>query len=90
MHKCLHGLSNEKKQMSIKSHKNSFLEMKKKSTIINTQTEMTIDNPEDDELSLWNPYSRITCFILYLYSMEFGQPPLYAELNRVCREMDLS
>ena len=45
---------------------------------------------EDSELGLWNPYSKVTCFILYLYSMEFGSPPLYAELNRVAREMDLT
>lgn len=24
-----------------------------------------------------------------LYSMEFGSPPLYAEVNRVCRDMDM-
>ena len=41
------------------------------------------------EISLRNPYSKITCFILYLYSMEFGNPPLYAEANRVARDMDL-
>ena len=45
---------------------------------------------EDDELGLTNPYSCVTCWILYLYSLEFGSPPLYAELNRVCRNMDLS
>ena len=44
----------------------------------------------DPEIGLNNPYSKVTCFILYLYSMEFGTPPLYSELNRVAREMDLS
>ena len=44
----------------------------------------------DDEIGVWNPYSKITCFILYLYSLEFGSPPLYAEANRVAREMDLT
>lgn len=43
-----------------------------------------------DELGLQNPYSKITCFVLNLYSMELGVPPLYAELNRVTRDMDLS
>ena len=33
-------------------------------------------------LGLVCPYSNVTCLILYLYSMEFGSPPLYAELNR--------
>ena len=44
----------------------------------------------DPELGLENPYSKVTCFILYLYSMELGSPPLYAELNRVAREMDFT
>lgn len=44
----------------------------------------------DDELSLHDPYSKITCFILHLYSFEFGNPPLYAELNRACRDKDMS
>lgn len=43
----------------------------------------------DAELGLENPYGIITCFVLYLYSMEFGSPPLYSELNRVSRDMDL-
>lgn len=51
---------------------------------------MTVYSAEMNDLSLTNPYSQVTCFILYLYSMEFGQPPLYAELNRVCRDMDMS
>lgn len=50
---------------------------------------MNVDD-EDEELGLWNPYSKVTSFILYLYSMEFGSPPLYAEMNRVIREMDMS
>ena len=47
-------------------------------------------NLNDSELGLYNPYSKVTCFILYLYSMELGSPPLYAELNRVARDMDLT
>lgn len=42
------------------------------------------------ETNLGNPYSKIVCFSLYLYSMEFGDPPLYAELNRVSRDMDMN
>lgn len=44
----------------------------------------------DPEIGLLNPYSKVTCFILYLYSMEFGTPPIYAEMNRVARDMDMS
>ena len=43
---------------------------------------------EDRDLS--NPYGAITCMVLYLYSMEFGSPPLYYEINRVCRARDKS
>lgn len=43
---------------------------------------------ENDDLDLSNPYSKITCLILYLYSMELGSPPLYYEINRVCRTKD--
>lgn len=42
-----------------------------------------------DENDLWNPYSKVTCLILYLYSMEIGVPPLYAEINRISRQMEL-
>lgn len=48
------------------------------------------DNAKDDELSLHNPYSKVTCFTLYLYSLELGIPPLYAEANRVARDMDFT
>ena len=50
---------------------------------------MTRDE-DDFELGIYNPYSKITCFLVFLYSMEFGTPPLYAELNRVARLMILS
>ena len=55
--------------------------------IQNTKKEMTRD-PNDYELGLACPYSKVTCFIVYLYSMEIGSPPLYAEMNRVARDMD--
>ena len=42
----------------------------------------------EDELDLAKPYSKITCLILYLYSMELGSPPLYYEINRVSRSHD--
>ena len=44
----------------------------------------------DSELSLLSPYSKITCLVLYLYSMEIGSPQLYAEVNRVTRDMDVT
>lgn len=42
----------------------------------------------DPDLDLANPYSKISCFILYVYSMEFGDPPFYAELNKAARNFD--
>lgn len=47
-------------------------------------------NQSNKQLDICNPYSLITCLILYLYSMELGSPPLYAEINRVTRTMDTS
>lgn len=44
----------------------------------------------EPELDLSNPYSKASCLILQLYSMELGYPQLYAEANRVAREMDKS
>lgn len=51
---------------------------------------MNFEHRFDPEIGLLNPYSKVTCFLLYLYSMEFGSPPLYVELNRVTRDMDMS
>lgn len=42
----------------------------------------------DPVLGLRNPYSKATCIILQLYSMEIGTPQLFAEVNRVARELD--
>ena len=52
-----------------------------------------VDKPLDQEknsseLGVKNPYSKISCLIVYLYSLELGTPPLYVEANRVARDMD--
>ena len=44
----------------------------------------------EHDLNVANPYGKIASLVLYLYSMELGSPPLYHEINRVCRTMDLS
>ena len=65
----------------------------KASQITNTHVPLTIDKRNKKhylEIGIDNPYSRITCFILYIYSMEFGTPTLYSELNRIARDIDLS
>ena len=47
-------------------------------------------NEQSSNTNLLNPYSKVVCLILYLYSMEIGSPALYAEANRVAREVDKS
>ena len=42
----------------------------------------------NSDLDLSNPYSKMSCLILYIYSMELGSPPLYYEINRVIRDND--
>lgn len=42
----------------------------------------------NDENSLTDPYGRVPALIMQLFTMEFGSPPLYAEINRVCRTLD--
>ena len=44
---------------------------------------------QSHDLNVNNPYGKITCFVLYLYSMELSQPALYYDVNRVCRTMDM-
>lgn len=36
------------------------------------------------------PYSPVVCVIVYIYTLEFGDPPLYAVLNRAIRNRDKS
>ena len=43
----------------------------------------------ENEMNLYNPYSKVSCLLLYIYTMELGSPPLYAELNKVRRTMDV-
>jgi len=69
--------------------KANFNQLTEAIDIYNINEPMTIDK-HDSELGLVNPYSKVTCFILYLYSMELGSPPIYAELNRVARDMDMT
>ena len=45
------------------------------------------DNAKGD-YNLNNPYSKCTCLILYLFSMELGDPPLYSEVRRSIRTVD--
>lgn len=42
----------------------------------------------NDENSLIDPYGKVPTLLLQFFSMEFGSPPLYAEVNRICRTLD--
>lgn len=50
------------------------------------------DIPESDDpiklADLQKPNSKICCYVLYLYSMETGRPPLYSIVNNACRDLD--
>ena len=83
------GLSVQEQNKIIRARNVKF-ELLRNAINIKNIDEPLNDNENDPELGLRNPYSKITCFILYLYSMEFGSPPLYAEINRVARDMDLT
>ena len=65
----------------INKYKNNFKKIKDAADCPRSNEPLTRDDLSD-------PYSSATCVILYLYSMELGSPPLYAELNRVARDMD--
>ena len=40
---------------------------------------------DDPILGLCNPYSKVVCLLMQLYSMEIGSTQLYAVVNRVAR-----
>ena len=66
---------------------------KKYENIIDWDKPMTfgkIDKDQDPNLHISNPYSMASRFVMKLYTMEFGSPPLFQEANRVSRDMDLT
>lgn len=85
----MEGHTKQARRIIIKKAKHNFSELIRSIDIKDTDEPLKADW-EDNDLGLWNPYSKITCFILYLYSMEFGSPPLFADLNRVARDHDTS
>ena len=42
----------------------------------------------NDTNDLNRPYSTLISFVTKLYSLELGDKPLYAVVNRICREKD--
>ena len=81
-------LTMTQQKLVMKISKMSFNELLKRLPIQNSKDPMNTN--WGNELSLANPYNPLVCFIVYLYTMEFGDPPLYYELNRAARERDYS
>ena len=77
----------EYKNRAVKRAKDTFVEIFRSMEISQWNKQFSFNEPE---LNLENPYSKVTCLILYLNSMELGDPPLYAEVNRVARDMDMN
>lgn len=42
------------------------------------------------DVCITNPYSKISCILFYLYSLELGTPPFYSVVNQVARDKDES
>ena len=53
---------------------------------MNTPLDGDYLSKNDPILGLCNPYSKASCLLMQLYSMEIGSPQLYAEVNRVARD----
>lgn len=39
-------------------------------------------------MNLQNPYGKATCLLLNVFTMEFGDPPLYSVINSACRDLN--
>lgn len=48
------------------------------------QEPLIVRHPTNGDTNLANPYAKIVNLLTFLFSIEFGSPPLYAEVNRVC------
>jgi len=86
------NMKNKSKNMHmgvIKRTRHEFKEIFDSINISDWNKPMT-HSKADTELGLTNPYSKISCFIVNLYSMEFGNPQFYSVVNKAAREMDLT
>ena len=91
MKQKIEGKDEKQKQRICNSFKNTWKKLAKASDIqrVNEPLEYSYEYRKDEELGLLSPYSSISAFVLYVYSMELGDPPLYAVLNRAMRDKDL-
>ena len=74
---------------SIKNNRQIFIEifnlMEFTKAQMNTPLKDYGNGGDDPILGLENPYSKASCLLMQLYSMEIGSPQLYSEANRVAR-----
>ena len=55
-----------------------------------TESEMStpLKSSTHEILGLYNPYSKASCILMNLYSLEIGSPPLYSDANQKARNLD--
>ena len=74
---------------AIKNSRDTFTEIFHLMEFTDSEMNMPMKNSMGDKiLGLWNPYSKASCLLMQLYSMEIGSPQLYAEVNRTARDLD--
>ena len=78
------------KRRAVKNTKGTMVSLLDTVSLEKALWDMPLKQGKNRDLDLTNPYSPVACWVLHLYSMELGTPALYMELNRVCREMDMT
>ena len=75
---------------SVKNNREIFIEIFNLMDFTEAEKDMPLKGDrfgdgKDPILGLLNPYSKASCLLMQLYSMEIGSPQLYSEANRVAR-----
>ena len=76
------------KRTIIKAETKSMEDFLNKISLPESQWHKPLEVKTGTDLDIVNPYGAVACWVLQLYSMELGSPPLYMELNRASREID--
>ena len=71
---------------AIKNTRSTFIEIFHLMEFTDDEMNTPLSPFKDPILGLCNPYSKASCLLMQLYSMEIGSPQLYAEVNRVARD----
>ena len=54
------------------------------------EMKISLKSSTDITLGLYNPYSKASCILMQLYSMEIGSPSLYIDANEKARDFDMT